>query len=336
MFDLRRSLKIILLYFSGIICLAPTSGSIDAPTPVASYRTVPTLWINGKSQRLSDCMGDWSERNSYRAEALSVFVSDKDIYVAGYEKYSAMLWKNGKPQHLKQEREHDYSYKATSVFLSGKDVYVAGSVGRPDDYGEAILWKNGEPQYLQHSSIKNIASGRSFDVVANSVYVSGKDVYIAGTATIIDTENGYDYIGILWKNGKPQFLYDEDSLIGQHARSVFQIDGDVYVAGNQISKRSRGSKTATLWKNGTQHFYLTDGKWTAGVIAVIATKNFVYAVGHEYIEDADRGNVAAMLWKIPSQELKKAGQNTQQISFETQRLSAEKYGGSANSIFVIG
>ncbi|MCL1892688.1 MAG: hypothetical protein FWG02_00440 [Holophagaceae bacterium] len=336
MFDLKRSYMTILLCFSGILFLAPTSGDTDANSPVISNRTVPTLWINGKPQRLSDCKGNWSEKNSYRADALSVFVSGKDVYVAGYEEDSAMLWKNGKPQHLKQERKYGYSYKATSVFLSGKDVYVAGSVGRYGDNGDAILWKNGEPQDLQQSSVKNIASGKSFYVEANSVYVSGKDVYVAGTATIIDTKNGYDDFGILWKNGKPQFLYDEDSLKRQHASSVFQLDGNVYVAGNQIKKRSPGSQAATLWKNGTQHFYLTDGKREASISEVIATKNIVYAVGYEYNEGGGLGDTAAMLWKIPSQELKKAGQNTQQISFETQRLSAEKYSGLANSIFVIG
>jgi hypothetical protein len=87
------------------------------------------------------------------------------------------------------------------------NVFVAGSV----DGGIAVLWKNGIPQ--------NLTSGASVST-ANSLYVSGNNVYVA----IFD--NG---IVKLWKNGETQNI----NRPGTHANcySVFVSGNDVYMAG---------------------------------------------------------------------------------------------------------
>ena len=97
------------------------------------------------------------------------------------------------------------------------DVYVAGKTG-----GDAMLWKNGVGLFI-------------FSGVANSVFVSGNDIYVAGYSTIYGTPN--KYVAVLWKNGVCQELFEGG------ATSVFVSGRDVYVAGGSNSK-------PVLWVNG--------------------------------------------------------------------------------------
>jgi hypothetical protein len=126
----------------------------------------------------------------------SVFAAGGDVYVAGAirrenQTWKAALWKNGAMQTL----SNDYSY-AESVFVSGGDVYVAGRQGFLEydsknmqqylSHTQAVLWKNG--------AMQNLAGKGS---VANSVFVEGGNVYVAGN------------IGgnaVVWKNGAMQKL----------------------------------------------------------------------------------------------------------------------------------
>jgi len=55
--------------------------------------TIATFWKNGKPQRLSD--------GKNKAGAESIFVSDGDVYVAGYDGDLAKIWKNGVSLSLK-------------------------------------------------------------------------------------------------------------------------------------------------------------------------------------------------------------------------------------------
>jgi len=112
------------------------------------------LWKNGEKETLTD--------ESSNSCANSVFVSGKDVYVAGYSRYLignsdvpvAKLWKNGKAQKLTNGTKNA---EAFSVCVSGNDVYVAGYVkvieelepgsgGLPYSIGyfKATLWKNGK------------------------------------------------------------------------------------------------------------------------------------------------------------------------------------------------
>ena len=116
-----------------------------------------------------------------------------------------------------------------------------------DKYGRmdvATLWKNGEAQRLGKEEGK-----------ANSVFVSGGDVYVAGQEK---NEDGRD-LATLWKNGVAKRLSGEKS----EATCVFVSGGDVYVAGNEVTVEGTYDEdeedfnilyewsAAVLWKNGS-------------------------------------------------------------------------------------
>jgi hypothetical protein len=223
---------------------------------------VATVWKNRVAQNLTD--------GTYSAEAISVFVSGRDIYVAGWEasgqeyqmfgtnRYSvAKLWKNGVAQNL-TDGTNDAS--AHSVFVSGKDVYVVGIDNNLISLTNRIigtLWKNGVRQNL-------ITDGSS------SVFVSGNDVYKVGGQT--------------WKN--------DVVLYNNGGSSIFVSGNDVYVAGNMANPNALHINIATLWKNGVVQNLTDDTNSTWGVSAssVFVSGNDVYVVG----SDSDAG---AVLWK---------------------------------------
>lgn len=102
---------------------------------------------------------------------------------------------------------------------------------------EAALWKNGERQDLRYGK-------RSKNLFANSIFVYGNDLYVAGRKT---TEVGYT--ALLWKNGKAQSLQG-----GNFAKSVFVVEEDIYVVGLSVGL---GYFNPVYWKNGVVH-RLTD------------------------------------------------------------------------------
>jgi S-adenosylhomocysteine hydrolase len=82
-------------------------------------------------------------------------------------------------------------------------VYVAGRDGNV-----ATLWKNGVAQ--------NLANG----AVANSVFVSGNDVYVVGYE-----DGGNGSVAKLWKNGVAQNL----TAINIYAMDNYAVANSVFV-----------------------------------------------------------------------------------------------------------
>ncbi|HET9745506.1 MAG TPA: PKD domain-containing protein [Chitinophagaceae bacterium] len=227
----------------------------------ASGKSVAKLWKNGVSQNLSN--------GQYDAVARSVFVSGTDVYVAGWEVNAsgmsvAKLWKNGVGQALSDGQNN---VMANSVYVANSDVYVVGFDGGPwTYYGRPILWKNGMAQ--------NLVGGESS---AYSVFVSGSDVYVAGSWYAGEFAK-------LWKNGEEQNFSSGDQFA--EAYSVFVSGSDVYVAGTRYPCAVGGCSDAILWKNGqSQILQLAD----AGAHSVFVSSNNVYVAGYN--------GSNAMLWK---------------------------------------
>jgi hypothetical protein len=199
-------------------------GGVGLPWP---YGGATVLWVNGAMQIVT----------KYYSKPNSVFVSGKDVYIAGRGPwewtngvagyYPACIWKNGVAQNLSEKGS-----EAWSVFVSDGDVYVAGEEGTR---WTAVLWENGAPRYL--------ADG-DWPAYAQSVFVSGGDVYVAGSrrrplGEVVDSVS-------LWINGVEHILNGPDYPWGR-ARSVTVADGDVYVLGNE---GDQSASYNTVWKNG--------------------------------------------------------------------------------------
>ena len=201
------------------------------------------FWKNGELQPLSDV-------NRIDSEARSVYVSDGNVYVAGFEENEpgmiyATFWKNGVSQRLSRLSDGSTYAQANSVFVSGDDVYAAGFEEYDNHWGFniPILWKNGVAQRLSSD----------YTSEARSVFVSGGDVYVVGYELHVEGDEG-NLKAInrakIWKNGVEQFLSDVSDNYTD-AYSVFVSGNDVYVAGQEITDPSTMSgRYATLWING--------------------------------------------------------------------------------------
>ena len=156
------------------------------------------------------------------------------------------------------------------------DVYVAGSIGY-----DAVLWKNGIANYLTNGSISTTAS-------ANSVFVTGTDVYVAGYQ-----HSSWGDIAKVWKNGVATNLggglYPNGSSYDAHANSVFVSGTDVYVAGYAFN-------AAIIWKNGVATT-LAGGTTNnyAEAFSVVVSGTDVYVAGAAEVPFPN--SLAAKVWK---------------------------------------
>lgn len=203
------------------------------------------LWKNGTPTTLTDGTNPISSAPS-TTNAVSMFISGSDIYVAGtVEKYLlvspntywvglvAVYWKNGVPVELTQLANNGPSAAAMSIFISGSDVYVAGYTSNGPSNAIAVYWKNGTQVTLGSSGSPDVST-------ANSIVVSGSDVYVSGS--LGNTYNGY------WLNGTSTSLVSATSFNPMNAIAVNGTD--VYAAGS-TSTGSDPATTANYWKNGT-------------------------------------------------------------------------------------
>jgi len=112
------------------------------------------------------------------------------------------------------------------------DVFTAGFEKNDAGMGIAKYWKNNEPHTL------GAGVNGSY---ANSIAVSGNDVYVAGIEG-----NGLQDVAKYWKNGVAFELTDGTNR--GFANSVFVSGSDVYVAGAEQAP----TVTAMYWKNGNR------------------------------------------------------------------------------------
>ena len=179
-----------------------------------------------------------------------------------------------------------------SVGGLGNKVYMAGYEGSS---ARAMLWNGDISQQLSDEGSR-----------ANSVFVSGSDVYAVG--------NEYNYTAggnraILWKNNTAQML----STTRSNANSVYVSGSDVYAVG-EVFEHLVGDK-ATVWKNGTAQ---TLSNTSSRAYSIFVSGSNVYAAGFVgSTSEYDYGN-RATLW----------------VNGTAQTLSTNP--SNANSIYVSG
>ena len=143
----------------------------------------------------------------------------------------------------------------------------------------AKIWKNG---------IATSITDGSKNAQANSVYVVGNDIYVAGYES-----NGTNKVAKVWKNGIATSLTDGSG--NSEGLSICVSGSDVYVAGSEYDSRAGGTK-AVLWKNGVAT-YFTDGQWLATANSVYVNGNDVYVAGSFMKVTGSTGTPVAVLWK---------------------------------------
>ncbi len=169
--------------------------------------------------------------------------------------------------------------KRIPLAVVGSDVYVAGTEGTGTQ-DLAVYWKNGIPVVLTNGTKRGLA---------NSIFVSGSDVYVAGNE---------DSIAEYWKNGVPVAL--TDGIFGAQANAITVSGTDVYVAGYQ-NKTTVLDPTHTLtvqvakyWKNGVP-VELTTGLEPAMAFSISVSGTDVYVAGWE--NRTLTGGSIAKYWK---------------------------------------
>ena len=221
----------------------------SAGTSHPSKGAIAGYWKNGSFVKLTS--------GAVNADGSAIIVSGSDVYVAGFEcngqdadpgsddpkKSVAKYWKNAESVALTDGAN---IAKATAISVNGNNVYIVGyeELG-PNHLKEARYWKNGKRVNLKIE--KHLTHGSDFSE-ANSIFVLGNDVYIAGT------ESG---LAAYWKNGNPVKLVNrgkyqpgevEDMIIST-ASSIVGIGTDIYVSGSQDTLASMNT-VAKYWKNG--------------------------------------------------------------------------------------
>ena len=189
------------------------------------------------------------------------------VLVAGYESNGtynvAKYWVDGQEIKL-SDGTRDAS--ANSMVVSNNNVFIAGS-----DSG-AVYWKNNSEVRLSGDN-------------ATSIFVSGNDVYIAGT---------HDSKAVYWKNGTEVAL-ENQNLYGDFnntaANSIFVSGNDVYAAGYE-------GPNAVYWKNGTEIYLTTTTTTVAGYVhtySIYVKGSDVYVLGYSNFAGSVFPNV--WFWK---------------------------------------
>ncbi len=167
------------------------------------------------------------------------------------------------------------------------------------------------PMYVKNGVSSDLTNGSGY-ITANSIAVSGNNVYIGGNQFV----NNH-FVAKYWTNGSMANLTDttKDSQLNALAVS----GNDVYMAGYE----NNGShKIAKYWKNG-QSVNLTSGLSDAQITSITVLGNDVYAAGWE-----SSGNFeVAKYWKNgTSVSLSDGSKNTEATSIAI----------SGNDIYVAG
>ncbi|MBW7891769.1 MAG: hypothetical protein H3C48_12265 [Chitinophagaceae bacterium] len=303
---LLNFIVILISFFTIISCskkdtITPEEGKQSiyiAGYEIIEGRHSATVWKDGVATHLNDGIDDYGD-------AMSVFVRDKDVYVAGYtrpktgSKSTATLWVNNTPRPL--TFSGDYSI-ANAVYVSGNDVYVAG-YEVSGKTSTSIIWKNG---------VREALDADGYPTALYDIFVSGGDVYAAGTGTDNTTKMNF---AAYWKNGVFTKLTTGET--NTYANSIFVKDNNVYIAGSDYIRGNVGHLAPMLWINGVANRLPAGSNIIAKAMGVFVDGNDVYVVGNQVPPGEPP---MAMMWK-----------NNKEFSRDDQVNSAV-----ANAVYVSG
>jgi hypothetical protein len=263
--------------------------------------------------------------------------SKVNVYVLGKVADSIIYWKNGEANFLYKQSRILYDVGNPAIFATAKDVYVIGNKpnNNPTFLGSIpIYWRNGEAVILPDST---------GNAAASTIYISGNDVYAAGTCWFNNDSTRVPYttptalypksgnVATLWKNGVPQTLPGFCSVgllnnvyavntFADYISGLYVTGNDVYVAGGS----HYFGYNAMYWKNGmrtdlTKGLIYRDpngGYHYPTTTSIFASDNDVYVSGHQ---STGQLKSTALYWK-----------NGKATFLTTDSLS----GSQANGIFV--
>ena len=314
--------------------LTVSAGEAEPVTITVTQKRLPSIYQAGIIKKEEIAAAYWKDGTPFLlgdgispSYANSIFVSGDDVYVGGYglttKKNYAVYWKNG----VEYPIEDEYTALGEGIYVENGDVYLAGvdyiSGARP------VYWKNGEivrldaksqgfaksiyvegddvylagyesyhqydiPVYWKNGKIVRLAT-ESESFTANSIFVSGEDIYVCGEKRISNDK----WIAVYWKNGELTQL--GDGVNSSFATSIFVDENDVYISGRE--NIFDYAHRAVYWKN-DQRTILSEGYLDC------ATSVFVYE-GVPYF--SGNRSLAAIYWKGHEQFKLQDGYNASSI-----------------------
>lgn len=171
----------------------------------------------------------------------------------------------------KEKQEEQKTEKEVDVYIAGyiKENYTPGSYQNIT----AAYWKNGK-------EVRLLGGGGGSESYAESIIVSGNDVYVLGWVPV-----GWSYNLVLWENGRANILTKINSPI-LYPNSLFVHGNDVYVVAFE------GTTEIGYWQNGNRvvlkqydysSYNLPHMAYTAphyAAVIAVSEKGDVYVAGH--------------------------------------------------------
>jgi hypothetical protein len=206
--------------------------------------------------------------SQYYSAATSIAISGGNVYIGGIEgtvptNALAQYWKNGTAVTLPAVTSgYAQFYFDALIFVSGTNIYVAGSGAKSQVHGHGQLTPQSVCNYWNpDGSIVYLTEGAN-PAGVNSIFVSGTDVYTAGS---------YKAIAAYWKDNTPVSLTDSTPYATFTGIAVSGTN--VYVAG------SKGG-IAKYWKNGSA-VNLSNGSLTAAANSITLLGTDIYIAGND-------------------------------------------------------
>jgi hypothetical protein len=173
----------------------------------------------------------------------------------------------------------------TTIYIAG---YANPAANPPTGVNVAEIWKLASGSPTATVTALPTPSGMT-SAQANSIAVSGNDVYVAGYAG-----NSAGDVAVLWVNGAATIL--PSGMTISEAGPIAVSGGNVYVTG--FEENTAGETTAVLWVNGVATTLAPpNGMAYAGAFDIAVSSGDVYVTGIAYnTDDGEDTDEVAVLW----------------------------------------